>query len=123
MRAKLILTLTLLGIAELPHAADDAAKKPQGGSATTKEQSAGHPATNGAAAATENKAGAGTTDEMTTKHPATQGEASAKATPNATAGGDVRDWSAIDADRDNSISPDEMQKFLDKTWATKQKSS
>lgn len=123
MRANLILTLALFGATGLLHAADDVATKPQGGSATTKEQSAGHPATDGAAAATENKAGAATTEEMSTKHPATQGETTAKAPPSATGKGDVRDWAAIDADRDHSISPDEMQKFLDKTWSTKQKPS
>ena len=37
--------------------------------------------------------------------------------------GDVRDWAVIDADRDYLISPEEMQKFLEKTWAAKQKTS
>jgi hypothetical protein len=51
MRTKRILTLTLFGLAGLPYAADDnAAAKPQAGSATTKEQSAAHAATDGAAA-------------------------------------------------------------------------
>ena len=123
MRTKLTLTLILFGVAGLSYAADDATTESQVGSATTNEQSAGHPTTDGAAAATENKVCAGKTQEMTTKHPAAQGEASAQASPGATAEGAVRDWAAIDADRDHSISPDEMQKFLDKTWATRQKTS
>jgi hypothetical protein len=34
----------------------------------------------------------------------------------------VRDWSAIDTDKDHSISPDEMQKFLTEIWNAKGKS-
>lgn len=33
----------------------------------------------------------------------------------------VRDWAAIDTDKDNSISPEEMQKFLTEEWAAKGK--
>ncbi len=34
----------------------------------------------------------------------------------------VRDWSAIDTDKDHSISPEEMQKFLTGVWRAKEKS-
>lgn len=34
----------------------------------------------------------------------------------------VRDWSAIDTDKDHSISPEEMQKFLTGVWSAKGKS-
>lgn len=34
----------------------------------------------------------------------------------------VRDWSAIDTDKDHLISPEEMQKFLTGVWSAKQKS-
>lgn len=36
--------------------------------------------------------------------------------------GAVRDWSAIDTDKDHSISPEEMQKYLDGVWSSKGKS-
>ena len=32
-------------------------------------------------------------------------------------GVEVRDWQAVDADKDGSISPEEMEKFLQDTWA------
>lgn len=32
---------------------------------------------------------------------------------------DVRDWSAIDTNKDHSISPEEMQKYLNGVWAAK----
>ncbi len=34
---------------------------------------------------------------------------------------DVRDWSAIDMDKDHLISPEEMQKYLDGVWSSKGK--
>ena len=34
----------------------------------------------------------------------------------------VRDWTAIDTDKDHSISPEEMQKFLTEVWSAKGKS-
>lgn len=34
----------------------------------------------------------------------------------------VRDWSAIDTQRDNLITPEEMEKFLQETWAANKKS-
>jgi hypothetical protein len=33
-------------------------------------------------------------------------------------GVEVRDWQAIDVNKDGSISPEEMEKFLQDTWAT-----
>ena len=33
----------------------------------------------------------------------------------------TRDWAAIDTDKDNLISPDEMQKYLDGSWAAAKK--
>lgn len=32
-------------------------------------------------------------------------------------GVEVRDWQAIDVNKDGSISPEEMEKFLQDTWA------
>lgn len=34
---------------------------------------------------------------------------------------ETRDWAAIDGNGDHQISPDEMQKFLDATWAAQKK--
>ena len=33
----------------------------------------------------------------------------------------VRDWGAIDTDKDHSISPEEMEKFLTGVWSSKEK--
>ena len=33
----------------------------------------------------------------------------------------VRDWAAIDTDKDHSISPEEMEKFLNEVWNAKRK--
>ena len=35
--------------------------------------------------------------------------------------GDTRDWAAIDANKDNLISPDEMQKYLEQSCAARKK--
>ena len=35
--------------------------------------------------------------------------------------GEVRDWAAIDTDKDHSISSDEMEKYLQETWAKQAK--
>jgi hypothetical protein len=32
---------------------------------------------------------------------------------------EVRDWQAVDIDKDGSISPEEMEKFLKETWGKK----
>jgi hypothetical protein len=34
---------------------------------------------------------------------------------------ETRDWAAIDSNGDNLISPDEMQKYLDASWAAQKK--
>lgn len=34
---------------------------------------------------------------------------------------EVRDWARIDTNRDNLISPDEMQKYLEESWAAQKK--
>jgi hypothetical protein len=34
-----------------------------------------------------------------------------------------RDWSAIDSNKDNYVSPEEMQKYLDQAWAQRQESA
>jgi hypothetical protein len=124
MKAKLILTLSFLALSGLPYAADNTAPaKPQSGAATTKQQGPSHPATD-SATATQDKAGAGTTAEQSPKHPAARGDtASGAADPQATTGGGgVRDWAAIDTNRDSAVSPEEMQKFLDDVWANKKSS-
>lgn len=116
MRAKLILTLTLFGISGFTFAADESTTKPQAGSATAKEQSAAHPTDD--AAAMEEKAGAAKTDADSKGTHSTTGKANSKEARSGAGG--LRDWAAIDADRDSSISPDEMQKLLDESWATLQ---
>ena len=123
MKANMFLALCVFGISGLPYAADDAVPaKPQSGAATTKEQGPSHPATD-SPAAMEDKAGAGTTAEQTPKHPAAGGDAaSGAAAPRATTGGAVRDWAAIDTNRDNAVSPEEMQKFLDDVRTNKKSS-
>ncbi len=123
MKTNLILTLSLLSISGLTYAADDAVPaKPLPGAATTKQQSPTHPATD-SGAAMEDKAGAGTTAEQSAKHPASGGDtASGAAAPRANTRGEVRDWAAIDTDRDSAVSPEEMQKFLDDVWANKKSS-
>lgn len=34
---------------------------------------------------------------------------------------ETRDWAKIDTNRDHLISPDEMQKYLDESWAAQKK--
>jgi hypothetical protein len=34
---------------------------------------------------------------------------------------EVRDWAQIDTNKDNLISPDEMQKYLEASWAARKK--
>lgn len=34
---------------------------------------------------------------------------------------ETRDWAAIDTNRDHLISPDEMQKYLEDSWASRKK--
>lgn len=36
-------------------------------------------------------------------------------------GVDVRDWQAIDSNKDHSISPEEIEKFLQEEWSKKGK--
>jgi hypothetical protein len=35
-------------------------------------------------------------------------------------GVEVRDWSAVDVNKDHSVSPQEMQQFLQEQWAKRQ---
>lgn len=123
MKANLILTLTLLATSGLPYAADETvAAKPKSGSATTEQESASHPAT-GSNSTKDEKAGAGVTIDQTTTHPATGKKSSSNDAPSASGENTVRNWTAIDTNRDHSISPDEMQKFLEQGWADTKKSS
>jgi hypothetical protein len=116
-----MVALAAISFSAISYAADDQTPaKPQSGSATTEQESPSHPATAPTAAGDE-KTGAGTTAAQSPTHPAAKGkEASGQAPSEAGAKG-VRDWSAIDTDRDNSISPKEMQKFLEKSWADTKK--
>lgn len=118
MKSKLIVVLTALSLNGILYAADDTMPaKPPSGSATTAQESPSHPAT--VPATSSEKAGAGTTATQTPTHPATkENETTGQATGGSGARG-VRDWTAIDIDRDHSISPEEMQKFLEKAWADK----
>jgi len=36
-------------------------------------------------------------------------------------GSEVRDWQSVDSNGDGSISPEEMEKFLQETWAKTKK--
>ncbi len=123
MKANLILTFTLLLMSGFTSAADKAsAAKPPSGSATTDQESASHPATR-QGSMNDDKAGAGTTIEQSATHPAATGKGSSGDAASASAVNTVRNWTTIDTNRDNSISPDEMQKFLDNEWANKKKTS
>ncbi len=46
-----------------------------------------------------------------------------KATAARQQGAETRDWSAIDANKDHLISPDEMDKYLKEVWAKQRKKS
>lgn len=48
------------------------------------------------------------------------GQQVAAAAPGAGSGA-VRDWAAIDTNKDNLISPDEMQKYLEAEWKAQKK--
>lgn len=45
------------------------------------------------------------------------GSAAAFAGTKVVNGTEVRDWESVDANKDGSISPEEMEKFLQATWA------
>jgi len=95
--------------------AADIPATPKAGSATTQQQSASHPAME----SDGNKATGVTSTEKPPTHPAVTGNAAPTAVAPSAAhtapgGADVRDWSAIDSNHDQSISPEEMQTFLDK---------
>ncbi len=126
MKSKLIVALAALSLNSISYAADDQMPaKPQSGSATTAQESPSHPATAPAATSGE-KTGAGTTATQSPTHPAAKENETSGHAPSGTGARGargVRDWAAIDADRDNSISPEEMQKFLEKEWAGTKKSS
>jgi hypothetical protein len=94
--------------------------KPPSGSATTEQETPSHPAT-APAASSDDKTGAGTTATQKPTHPAAKDKETSGQAPSRTGAKDVRDWAVIDTDRDNSISPDEMQKFLEKGWADAKK--
>jgi opacity protein-like surface antigen len=123
MKLKLIGALAALSLNGIAYAADDQMPaKPQSGSATTAQESPSHPAT-APAATSDEKTGAGTTATQSPTHPAAKENETSDHAPSGTGARGVRDWAAIDADRDNSISPEEMQKFLEKEWAGTKKSS
>jgi hypothetical protein len=123
MNAYQILTLALLLLSGISFAAEETpAAKPNSGSATTAQESPSHPAT-GSNSANENKTGAATSIEQSATHPATAGKATPDVAPNISGRSVVRNWAEIDTNHDNSISPDEMQKFLEKGWVGAKKSS
>jgi hypothetical protein len=123
MKSKLIIALAALALNSISYAADDQIPvKPQSGSATTAQESPSHPAT-APAATSDEKTGAGTTVTQSPTHPAAKDNETASRTPSGRGAKGVRDWAAIDTDRDNSISPEEMQKFLEKGWADTKKPS
>jgi hypothetical protein len=122
MKSKLIvIALAAMSFSAISYAADDKMPaKPQSGSATTEQESPSHPATEPAAGAGE-KAKAGTSATQAPTHPAAKGKETSGEASTETGAKGVRDWSAIDTDRDNSISPEEMQKFLEKAWTDAKK--
>jgi hypothetical protein len=123
MKTKLIVALAALSLNSISYAADDQIPtKPQSGSATTAQESPSHPAT-APAATNDDKTGAGTTATQSPTHPAAKDNDTSGQAPSGSGAKGVRDWAAIDADQDNSISPEEMQKFLEKEWAGTKKSS
>jgi hypothetical protein len=117
MKSKLIVALATLALNSISYAADDQMPaKPQSGSATTAQESPAHPATTPSATSAD-KTGEGTTAIQSPTHPAAKGNDSASQAPKGKGDNSVRNWALIDTDKDNSISPDEMQKFLEKGWA------
>jgi hypothetical protein len=123
MKANPILLLTLLTMGNVPYAADETVgTKPKSGSAATEQESPSHPAT-GSTSTKDEKAGAGVTIDQTTAHPAASKKSTSNQAPSGSRGNTVRNWTAIDTNRDNSISPEEMQMFLEKGWADMKKSS
>lgn len=123
MKSKwIVVALATMSVSAISYAADEQqTAKPQSGSATTEQETPSHPATESSPSGKE-KTGAGTTATQAPTHPAAKGDESSGQTTTRSGAGNVRDWDAIDTDRDNSISPDEMQKFLETEWAETKKS-
>ncbi len=123
MKSKLIVTFAALSLNVIAYAADgQMPANPQSGSATTAQESPSHPATAPSTTSVD-KTGGGTTAIQSPIHPAAKSNDSPSQSAKGTGDKTVRNWAAIDADRDNSISPDEMQKFLNKEWADAKKTS
>jgi hypothetical protein len=123
MKSNVIVALAAMSLSIITYAAEEQTPaKPQSGSATTEQETPSHPAT-APTATSDDKTGAGTTATQKPTHPAAKGNETSTQAPSGTGARGVRDWAAIDTDRDNSISPDEMQKFLDKGWANAKKPS
>jgi hypothetical protein len=123
MKSNLIVAVAAMSLSIITYAAEEQTpSKPQSGSATTKQETPSHPAT-APTATSDDKTGAGTTAAQKATHPAARGNETSAQAPSRTGARGIRDWAAIDIDRDNSISPDEMQKFLDKGWADAKKPS
>ena len=123
MKSKLIVALATLSLNSISYAADDQMPaKPQSGSATTAQESPAHPATTPSATSVD-KTGGGTTAIQSPTHPAAKSNDSPSQSAEGKGDKTVRNWAAIDTDKDNSISPDEMQKFLNKEWAAAKKTS
>lgn len=123
MKSNLIVAFAALSLNVIAYAADDKTPAaPQSGSATTAQESPSHPAT-AAATTSVDKTAEGTTAIQSPTHPAAKSNGSPGPSANGMGNDSVRNWAAIDADKDHSISPDEMQKFLEKEWADKKKPS
>lgn len=76
------------------------------------------------AGAQEKKADKPAAQTEAAKAPAKQVTATAAgkaATASAAGGSETRDWAKIDSNRDNLISPDEMEKYLQESWAARKK--
>lgn len=119
----IVVALAAMSLSIITYAAEEQTPaKPQSGSATTEQEAPSHPATS-PTATSDDKTGAGPTAAQKPTHPAAKDNETSGQAPSATGAKGVRDWTAIDTDRDNSISPDEMQKFLENGWADAKKPS
>ena len=122
MKSNLLVAIAAISLSGFAYAAEsNTSDKPPSGSATTEQESPSHPAAAPSTSSAE-KTGAGTTVDQSPNHPATKGDQDSGQAAIRPGAAGVRDWATIDENRDNSISPDEMQKFLEKSWADGKKS-
>jgi hypothetical protein len=85
--------------------------------ASAEEKKADKPAAKAEAAKAQSKPG--TSDRPAAKQLTATGAGTAAA--GAANRSETRDWAKIDSNRDNLISPEEMEKYLQESWAARKK--